>query len=293
MARANARVYCEMSETCQSGLAALTYGSLQTCIERSTLHWESIYSSDGLLFDAKRIQICVDAQRAQNCDDWLAALTPGCGGGGGTLKLGQACIYGSQCASAFCDFPPDRSGLCGVCAEIPREGARCNRCAYSTGLSCVAETDGGEAHCVRPRAEGESCDPVFCEPQLFCSWPREAGLPRFCRRATAQLGEFCDTVVGPHCDSATGVSCDAVAHVCVVPAPALEGEACGQLARGVMTDCKAGTCVVPPESQPTTLGTCQSAIPDGSPCQPGAVACLPPALCIDGSCQVPRGELCI
>ena len=290
-----AHTSCSISDSCQGGWATLTYGSLEACDERGAEACEKRAASAGKGYGVREIKTCEANQLAQTCEEWVGTLTPGCGFVG-LRGNGAPCLYGSQCASGFCDeyrYYTTRN-VCGVCATPPPEGGACNSSCGGDGMvSCVHDDGAATGHCVRLGARDDACDKTApCGTGLGCAIPSGETSGR-CLPTMGDVGDACDDQVGPFCDYRRRIYCNHSTSTCTAAQNAALGQPCGTLASGEIAQCVESACHA--EQAEAVAGTCIAYLPDGAACTfgPGTIRqCAPPALCASGVCRIVGGELC-
>jgi len=288
------RTECTIAESCEGAYSSEVYGSVENCVTRSTQECEHRFVSRGTGYGATEIATCTANQQAQTCDEWIGTLTPGCGFAG-KKSNGEHCLFGSQCASGFCDaslYQTERD-VCGACATPPAVGDHCTSSCGGDGTVQCEHDPTGAGHCVRLGTIGESCDDVArCATGLGCAVPADAPTGQ-CLRTDGNEGDPCDDQIGPLCDYRRRIYCNEITHSCETAQLAAPGAACGRLADGSSARCSGGFCYA--TTPGATAGTCVAYLPDGSSCTfgPGVSdRCEPPALCAWGVCRIVGGELC-
>jgi hypothetical protein len=219
------------------------------------------------------IQACARAIDATSCGDGgfdpdsvVACRWVGARAGGRT------CGVNAQCASGFCDKRPP-SSECGTCAPLPHAGEPCpaERCA--SGNKCVAP-----GRCVALAPIGGACDAATpCASGGYC-------VARKCV-APARLGEKCDPLARTAAGCAEMITCDTRTKICRPPALANAGEMCG-LVGTELRACTRAWCEAAGEG-----GRCVPRRADGATCTTSE-ACVVPATCVRGSCNLPDPASC-
>jgi hypothetical protein len=239
------------SDRCEH--SALWWGTVERAVEQLRPACEQLVVAPGARFERAEVEKCNAALEKAPC---FTSLPVECRIGG-SLKLGEGCAFGAQCATGlFCK--QTEGAFCGKCAAAGREGDSCIDAQCDEGLVCVAGKCGpplaagaacgspyecarplscdmgpGSGVCVPPRKEGEKCEPTQCEVTLRCT----GGV---CKKRGAPKGP------GAECDDPL----DCLDYACVhgvCGAPLLAGEPCGEesapCAASLM--CVEGKCVLP------------------------------------------------
>jgi hypothetical protein len=222
----------------------------------------------GLTTDA--LNACASDLSAANCESHLPAT---CGPTTGKRNLGQACVYGSQCVSAYCTIPVGKT--CGTCAPSARMGQTCGG-----GTTCIEGVcSGAGGTCVAFAAKGESCKSIPCDVNLQCTVGTLT-----CDDPPAP-GSTCDPSKAGDCDLGAGLFCSTSTKQCTAVPFAAAGESCAATDKGGPACAASGVC--------GTAGTCVAPAQEGQTCDPSAgPRCIPPASCIASTCQTRRAGSC-
>ena len=213
------------------------------CIEAS-FDCPDVVLSSGSTRTPAVLKACADSYSTFSCDLLLAGKFPPCVSPG-TKKVGEPCLYPSQCESLTC---PNK-GACGVCSIPAALGEDCT----APGSTCVGHTFCG--------ANGKCLSSTGNEPGATC------GPNDLCRNGTCKDG-LCVGYpgVGGSCEAtnlcAEGAFCDASDTKCKLPAAA--GQPCFEDADTGALPCAAGSaCHILADE---TLGTCDPPPAIGQPC---------------------------
>ena len=206
---------------------------------------------------------------------------------------GAACRFDMQCASLFCDTPPDAS--CGTCSALPNVEEHVDEPCYvgqgfytcvTPGLTCQLSTE----TCVLPPKLGEPC--IDDGPGLTSAWDLCAGTGLECHAGVCveplAYGEPC-TQQDDRCSLQAGLSCGADSLCAIAGPPHLQGE-CGPFSEGPGTCGYLDICTYEdPNGNNDAPGDCQPRreIGFGDTCsEQGPFARCPFAMsCLDGTCQ--------
>lgn len=287
--RALAAARCEVRDRCTAGLGVLVrYGDRPTCELRETDACLIAAGAPGTGYTRDFVTICTAALPAQECNPFFDGLpTPACADPAGTRVAGEACAFGSQCQTTYCEIP--RGSDCGQCAALPTEGATCpNTGEVVSGFACSKVT----ATWVALRGEGLACDASLpCGSGLTCVGAVPAQqIQGTCMAAVTASGAACDPTrqTGADCDRNQGLTCGADA-TCTALGLAPPWGDCGRLLDETSAICTYGSlCVFPVGSR---QGTCVEAMTDGFPCDSEeGPPCLWPATCVS---DPGGGALCL
>ncbi len=276
-----ATALCNRAQTCASFLVQTAFGDAATCITREKATCHSQINAAGTGATSAKLEACAQALAAESCDDLLTNNLPVACQIAGTLAAGSACGDDAQCATAHCK---KTSGTCGVCSAFAKAGEPCPAAATSDcapGLVCQ-NTGTGQDTCVPPGAAGAPCSSTqVCESSLACLMNGATGT---CA-APLGAGAACDPQ-SQNCDFRQGLFCSATS-VCAQIQVAASGGACGVSGASFAICGSNGKC------SNATGGTCQAAAADGAACDAAnGPNCLSPAVCVNGSCQLPDPAGC-
>jgi hypothetical protein len=302
-----ATAQCEKEHECLYRGTPGDSASLSACIRALSTHCLRRSNSEGLNEGVTQVATCTRNLRHLSCDDFASLNWPGCFVPGTKLD-GEACLWGDQCESYFCNIPNFAQGNhCGLCVSLPGNGEPCRvGCEggnLPAGLACVPDST-GLSRCTPYGKEGDSCETVPCETTFICVFDEASGRST-CRVPSAGPGEPCDSTVGPFCDTRRGLlACDGRTGNCVPPVLVGEGKECGPRSDGTFADCADPTsCTRNPR---TEVGVCVSFIPDGSTCPVSPQSAPPnsagfcefPAICehvagaSTGTCRIVGTDYC-
>lgn len=281
-----AGAYCSQIQACDALGFGLRYGTAQKCIERTALFCPDEVSAPGSTLTPAMIADCANVLSGQGCFDVYTMIAALCAWHG-SLMSGSACEYGSQCQSGYCHLVAGT--LCGHCEAVPGVAESCDPShpICQNGLLCA------DTGCSPPPVDGGVCQGTR---QWVCSVPVPDGgactTSAECMPADlACHGGSCvpATHAGDPCDytCATSRALDCLpsaggtASLCTPAIFVAAGQACDVL-HGVL--CAGGDRCLDATGAQAVAGTCTAPAADGAKCD-SAGACLPPALCIDGTCQ--------
>lgn len=245
-----AAAQCEKEDECSNGRATRDSSSLSACARPISTHCLRRANAEGLNEGVVHVTTCARNLRRLSCDDFASVNWPGCFAAGTKLN-GEACLWGDQCESRFCDIPNFAQGNhCGRCVALPGDGDPCTiGCEFGNlpaGLACVPDST-GVSRCTPFGKEGDSCETIRCETTFICVFDQPSG-QRTCQVPSAGPGDPCDPVVGPYCDTRLGLlACDTRTGTCVPPPMLGEGE-------GVFFIPDGSTCPVNPQTAPPNSG---------------------------------------
>jgi hypothetical protein len=282
-----ANVYCSKYSSCDDGEFENYFGSLGTCEQRFEQFCPDQYSAPGTTASPSDVEACAQSTSDQTCGQFLTGVLPAaCLMLAGNESTGAPCEYNGQCQSDFCSVAP--GSFCGTCQLAPTIGQACDSLfGCANGLICANTTcpiDGGSCTgaqrsiCFKPRGEGGECDNLpDCESPLIC-------VGRACTSLLPN-GSPCD---GGGCDITEGLYCvakqDGGAQTCVQATFASAGAECNSTTTPPTLCGASGSCQSVTGAT-ASVGTCVAAAADGQSC--ANALCLPPALCISGTCQAP------
>lgn len=270
---------CGRRDVCTNGnFIAVQFGDVETCVARQTEQCVIRAGAQDTSLRAEHIDECASALGSFACGDLLDAELPdACLPTSGPRAVGEACVFGGQCASTFCEG--SLNDACGVCGEAPTAGTSCaddTGCGAGSGLRC----DAVSSLCVSPGGDGASCTSAAgCSFGYSCVGAT-GSTPGACEPAGMVVGAACETQANdlPDCERGIGLRC--LDGGCVEVAYAADGEACGQLDESVALCGASGACIGPQGDK-----TCVAAVPEGDTCDVEAgPPCQAPADCIiDGA----------
>jgi hypothetical protein len=281
-----ANVYCSKYSSCDEIEFGNYFGTLGTCEQRFEQFCPDQYSAPGTTASPSDVKACAEATSDLTCGQFLTGvLPPACQVPAGSESMGAPCEYSGQCSSGFCSVA---SGFCGTCQVGASIGQACESMfGCTSGLVCANTScpiDGGPCAgalhpiCFKPRGEGGECDNnPDCEPPLIC-------VGGACTSLLPE-GSPCD---GGGCDITEALYCaakaDGGAQTCVQATFVAAGAECNSTT-SPPTLCGASGSCQSVTGAAASVGTCVAAAADGQSC--ANAQCLPPALCISGTCQAP------
>jgi len=285
---AYATAVCSQLGSCSATYLGQKYGSVQDCIERTSVFCPAQFGAAGSALTPAEMTLCANAIQSQSCLDFETMRPPSCVSRG-SLANAAGCEYDAQCQSGFCGVVA--ATLCGTCAPVPGSGDTCDpsrltSTACDTGLICAATgcsipvPDGGacqgmlEWRCATPVAQGGACHLHECQPpDLECYLGA-------CTPAIS-VGSPCEV----SCGGRTALDCvptaSGMGNECVAASFAAAGQPC-DLLHGKL--CASYATCVDGAGAPSSIGTCAPQAADGASCGNG-VYCTPPAVCVGGTCQ--------
>lgn len=289
---------CNKASQCAAGIVDEVYGDTTTCIDRASSQCEQALALNDTGDTPDFVDRCAKAYDAVSCSDAFDNNLPAACKRTTFGKVGDggACGTDGQCMSGVCQTTLTTG--CGICIEPVAVGAACKATSdCQAGLVCAAATSSG-AVCVAPAGEGQTCSTttlpiVPCQSGLLCNGGSCV--------APLAAGSACDPSPGKSlCDGASGYYCNSKQTRCVLATFAQPGQPCGlDIGTGNVTACAGGgttgtglgTCM---NIDKTTLqGTCAAAAADGAACDnTKGPFCLPPALCMNGTCTVVDPSSC-
>jgi hypothetical protein len=251
------------------------------CVARETLVCELQGDDPEVRFDPAAVEACTfDAGCPGVFESPSLCLPPG------RAPLGAPCVSDSGCESGKCQYPWPTDGPmagvsapCGTC-QVPLQ------CSCASNQECVVYYD--HVTCLTLHDAGDRCGPSYACNNSECITPEDGGDGVCEQMPTASLGMPCSSDgTGPRCASTTStLFCDRTGHCQQESVAAGYGQSCLVDDAGV-----AHTCVAFGWCDPQT-GICQPPEPDGEPCELFALPCLPPAVCLQGSCIFPSLASC-
>jgi hypothetical protein len=276
--------YCARAGACFPTFLAETFGDVTTCEARLTLSCVPTVLSVGSQTTAADVQACAAALPTADCDAVFVDNAPpaACETIAGTLSAGSKCAFGEQCKGALCNVGP--SG-CGSCVGRNEAGVDCSstdECTY--GTVCASGT------CVAPMGEaGSPC--VLSTP---CTAPNRCAGGTLTCTPPLEAGAFCNPNLDNACDSTQSVQCipapdPPLGGVCAPPTLVASG-ACGEVGSVFVACTGGGVCA---NVDGNGQGTCMAPAADGAPCDGNdGPLCLPPAICVSGTCVVDDENSC-
>lgn len=271
---------CGRFADCLAAYLVGVYGSAEVCAQRTALRCRNQTALPGTGATPMAIAACIEALGTAGCADLFGDTVPACQFVG-TLSKGAPCGAGAQCDSGFCRTP--ETAFCGRCDVRGGEGATCD-----SDAACPVPLQCSEAgRCAPAALEGDLCNESrSCKKgaQLYC------GADNACHRRSV-AGKSCNrTGAGSPQPCEWGSVCRPTANgVCRPIRWAGPGEPCGlpMIGTTVVLCAGSGSCVD---------GVCQPPGRDGDSCTPSPLGdsggCLPPALCLEGHCQLPDPGSC-
>jgi hypothetical protein len=155
---------CQRRVDCGMAASLTCFGFVNLCPE--------YYFSTGSNRTVQGVRACIDAIKQMTCTDIAVSALPDCLTGG-MKAAGMGCLYGSQCASTFCD---GSSRMCGKCTDVASAGMSCSGGAdCAPGSFCGLQSKKCELNSsIVLGAEGAMCNhnasPVQgCQGNLYCS----------------------------------------------------------------------------------------------------------------------------
>jgi hypothetical protein len=274
---------CGLLEKCAPALVQLEWGDAGTCTSRETAQFAGTLASTGTSDTPSQLESCAQAIANVSCDDALGRnLPPPCRAQPGTLANGAACGDDSQCTGGRCKVPSNQ--ICGVCATLSEAGGACTvdgDCDH--GLACANK------QCAAYVTAGGTCDASHpCLPSSVCKGGTCA--------TPDPAGASC-TPTGPDtCDNLHGVFCNSQTSTCQTIAFANAGGACGFVS-STLTLCQGGGTNVIAECKGVGVGsltgTCQATAADGASCNTTTGPfCVPPSVCVNGTCALDDASSC-
>lgn len=246
--------------------------------------------SPGSTRTAANMLACATDWSTFSCDQLLLGYAPACALPG-TRAPGEACVYGSQCTSGYCDAEQD---ACGVCVGTLTAGAACNTSdrthACPDGYGCESNGTGTvcTARTPTPVKIDQPGDP--CTAGSGCSGALECFLDA---SGTNHCGDI--PTAGQQCARtfsdeqpylcSNGLACSA--GVCepgpVAGEPCAAGQRCGIDAKCDSSAGGLGTCI--PKSAPGEQCTIPLDCLSGSTC-----ACVSGTACASHVCMTKLAE---
>jgi hypothetical protein len=241
-------------------------GSGAECLRTVTLSCPDLTSSPGSTRTVEGLHACAKTYQALPCeqldaDELPACVTPG------TVPLGGACAFNSQCQSLSCGGEES----CGFCVPSAREG---EPCSSTTGI-CLGNLVCEDSKCTRSAGTapggdvkdvGGTCSTHSdCKPELHCHNGSTCA-------AYPTLGESCSVARTCRNDSyceLDGLTCKAypaLGQPCGVDGFTGVAGYCAGEARCSRTSIGVGTCVELPIVGQACLIDPETLMPDYLPC---------------------------
>jgi hypothetical protein len=271
-----AQAYCERQHACSISHFDASYTSLDDCQQAQAATCQIELAAPGTSLGADNLPACSQATHAQTCDDYHLEYPAKCAPPG-SLAIGSACEFNSQCVSTFCSI--SQGSWCGKCVARGKAGETCDRAQLGCqlGLQC-ARSMSTDWQCSIPAAKGMTCTSASqCAGALVClSGQCADGQP---------AGQTCDPT-NDTCDNGSAVYCNqtSTGFVCQASSSALPGAACDYTAG---KGCAGSVCVDAQGKPASGAGTCSMPIADGAPCTGVGGRCSAPAQCVAGVCARP------
>lgn len=242
-------------------------GSGASCLTSVTLACPDLTSSPGSTRTVEGLQACAKTYETMPCeqvdaDELPACVTPG------TVPLGNACAFNSQCESLSCGGEE----TCGFCVPSAREG---EPCSITTGI-CLGNLLCQGGKCIRSTPTtsetvdlhdvgGTCASHSDCKPELHChNGETCAEYPT--------LGQSCSdarTCKGDSYCELDGLICKAypaLGQACGVDGFTGGAGYCAGDARCSRTSKAVGTCVVLPAEGQACLLDPETQMPESLPC---------------------------
>lgn len=269
------RAICDALKDCAEQWMQFLYGDETTCIARTVKACTEDQAAPGVTRTIAEIATCADDVTKATCANLRAARYPAsCGVKPGTRMNTVDCGSNWQCQSSYC---AKRDTNCGMCAARAAAGEAC-----TVDDGCLDGMKCANNKCAVPGDEGATCkDPDQpCRADLYCP---SAG------KCTPKLGAngTCSDAFFTACDVTQGYLCNL--FTCQQVRVAKTGEACGG---GSSTVCMGlNPCTGEMSNVP---GVCAGPAADDAACGSGGdqQKCLPPAVCVSGTCRFPSGASC-
>jgi hypothetical protein len=277
-----AEAECSQLATCDAlDFKVDFYGTQQNCQSRVTQQCLDEIAAPGSRLTAGAMSTCAADTKKQNCSTFLTEPAASCLVAG-SLSMGTACEYDSQCLTGLCHTS---AVWCGTCqARVPAGEtcgltvAVCQHGLLCADTACPLPSDAGvcsgtaQQVCADPVPQGGACDTTNqCVPGLICASGK-------CAPAIA-LGQACtdsrDCIGGAYCTRNPAVC----ASITYAPSGAACDYAGGTFCAPTYT-CRAS------DGTRSSIGTCSLLAVDGQACQADP-DCLWPLRCVTGKCQSP------
>lgn len=289
-----AKAQCAKVDQCRKNGTQVTYGSLGVCITRQKLNCMNALAAPMGGNDPGFYEACALALPAENCQDYLQGNPiDACVSKSGTMAVGTACAFSTQCQTGFCAVL--KGGNCGTCQNPPQSGDPCTDTGCARNQTCTPNL------VCRPWvATGGTCDTKdnICAPGQACviATGMTSGA---CKPKLNTVGATCDPkrLTGPDCDANAGLFCEATSLKCVAVGYGNASAACGVNSTShTDTVCNAGGSCINPGSG----AACVAAATEGSSCDTSAgPPCLAPSRCVtggtgtSGTCMLLDGTMCM
>lgn len=240
---------------------------------------------------------CADVWRTFPCDQVVREQFPTCAVAG-NRAAGQACLYGSQCASNRCSLRASDADHpdCGICALVGAPGAECDEAhgmtcenGYECGVTglCVKEPEFGLPRGALCERWGACLGTDVCFPD-----PNDPSHPMKCQALPA-LGDPCPTVnvCQPGAFCTQDRRCEALPTVGMTCASAALGE-------GITPECSPDTwCARTPDRPLCSKRATRGGACDAQPgklvvdrCVSGLVCACLDSGCLAGTCVEKTAE---
>jgi len=311
-----AQAQCEKRDSCSLGSFSnnYAYGSETDCEARVVKPCVSSLSAQGTGQSPGNIENCVALYTNYSCtayrdnDPSGACLPPA-----GSRQTGAACGANGQCASTYCHIAQYET--CGVCADLPQEGATCEYGGdCGRNMACAIPSGANTGKCAAPVASAGTCltGSSPCQAGFACVNDNETnGTTGTCQPQASTVGAACDRSrkTAANCDFEFGLTCIPTAAgsgvgTCQAMSLVAAGHTCGIMGSAPVTGeavCNAGGQCVKVNTTDDT-GTCVAAARDEAACNSDSTIgppCLPPAKCVSptagstaGTCVVPDATQC-
>lgn len=284
-----AKSLCNKLDACRVNGTAITYGTAGTCMAVQTDRCVAAQASPGDGNSPDATESCATMLPNATCEQYLENAMPMCPQHDGSLALGGACTFNSQCQSGFCALTT--GDACGVCAPEPVIGDECADRGCGSGQVCTPNKT-----CGAYVATGGTCDnkTQVCTPLDSCVIASGAATGT-CQPLGTTAGVACDPKkeTAPTCALNSGLFCNAQ-HVCDAITYVTANAACGSQSSGAAYDycssgssCFSGTCLLDGQlgdacdtsSGPSCAGGLRC-VWDGSGPTSGTCAALDPTVCM-------------
>lgn len=266
-----AQAVCNKLNSCFPALVQIIYGDVATCVTRGELGCNADVSAAGSNTTNANLGSCAAAYSDASCESLINAAPDACIVPG-ERGDGEACAASAQCQSTHCNTGTSN---CGTCAPLSAAGGPCD-----TGDDCENGLVCASSVCAVPVAAGGACtESAQCSGFLICKGGTCA--------TPGAAGQPC-TPSASDCDFTQALYCDPASSTCKLIQFAGPGESCGLVDNTLVACSGGGDC----SGSPT--GTCTAPAADGASCSPAETGpnCVPPAECVNGSCQLPNPEAC-
>jgi hypothetical protein len=296
---------CAQMASCAPLLLGTSFGDIGTCLARLKLSCVLEYGAPGSGWTADGMIACAEAIQSASClHSYWGNPPSACEPPPGLLPNGSVCAYATQCMSGYCKVDGYKS--CGVCSPRVEVGGSCTEAAgCKPGDSCVCTgSDKCNGQCSAGGGEGDLCPPLLCSAGLYCGDGR-------CKPQATTPGAPC-SFQGEQCAGDLGLSCNYDTFQCELFHVYDVGQECstGPWHPGGFSEhsCRGGADCKLTGVTDGGYGvyTCMAPLADGEDCvteqylMPGVPipdltyyeACLPPAQCLNGKCQIVNPSTC-